>query len=166
MRRIWRRAPFIAITALLALGAPASAFAGQPGNPDLRADLNGKTIPLIDVGRYHCHDFDYPRLHCFVRSSDLEVALAGPLSTTALDYVLVYEYASFAGASLYISSNYTVLATIGWNDRVSSFKGRNSISGRFWTDWFYGGTSFTFCCNQQYSSLGGFDDTFSSVHRL
>ena len=57
-----------------------------------------------------------------------------------------------------------MLAWIGWNDRVSSFKGKNAQTGTFYTDWFAGGSGYGFCCNQQVSSLGGFNDTFSSVY--
>jgi hypothetical protein len=37
------------------------------------------------------------------------------------------------------------------------------MSGKFWTDWLYSGNYWYFCCNSQVSSLGRYDDTFSSV---
>jgi hypothetical protein len=39
---------------------------------------------------------------------------------------------SWAGRSnMLVSQNCDVLATVGWNDRVSSFKGCNSETGSF-----------------------------------
>ena len=64
---------------------------------------------------------------------------------------------------MYMSDDYQVLATIGWNDRISSFIVKNSMTGKFWTDWFYGGSYYYFCCNSQVQYLGGYDNTFSSV---
>lgn len=165
MARLWRRAAMFAAAALIIMAGPEFALAAKPADGDLRADLNGRPIPLVDVGLYHCHDLSYPRIHCFARESDRDAAIAAPLAATGVDYVIAWEYSTYSGASIVFSSDYTVLATLGWNDRISSFKGRNSQSGHFWTDWFYGGNTLYFCCNQQYSSLGGFDDTFSSVHR-
>jgi len=155
----------VALATIAALLGPQAAAARTGGLSDLRADVRGRAIALAEVGRFHCHDFDYPRIHCFETSAELDAAVAAPLSATALDYVLVFENASYNGASMYISSDYTALAVVGWNDRISSFKARNSLSGRFWTDWFYSGSSWSFCCNSQISSLGSFDDTFSSVQR-
>lgn len=42
---------------------------------------------------------------------------------------------------MYVAADATALAIIGRNDRVSSFKGVNSLSGTFNVDWFYGGSS-------------------------
>jgi hypothetical protein len=142
--------------------APTLAGAGPP--PDLRADLDGLPIPLVEVGRHFCDDFSYPTIHCFTRADDLETRSAAAL-TAGVTYVTIYEYATFAGAYMHVSEDYTVLAWIGWNDRISSFKGRNSELGAFYTDWFYSGTADQFCCNELAYSLGGFDNTFSSVHR-
>lgn len=47
-----------------------------------------------------------------------------------------------------------MLSLIGWDDRISSFQVKNGQSGVFWTDWLYGGTRYTFCCNQLVASLG------------
>jgi len=64
-----------------------------------------------------------------------------------------------------VSQDYAALSAIGWNDRISSFRGRNSETGQFWTDWFYGGTWYAFCCNTSVSNLGSFNNTFSSIQR-
>jgi hypothetical protein len=138
---------------------------GAPGPGDLRADLDGQPIPLAAVGRFDCHDFDYPVIHCFTESRALQAAVQPILSTSSVDYVLVFDYASYSGAYMYMSADYSALFTIGWNDRISSFQARNSESGQFWTDWFYGGSLWSFCCNSSYSSLGSYDNSFSSVRR-
>lgn len=171
--------------AVLALGISLVFVAAGPvsargaGQEQLRADLDGKPIALDEVGNWYCHDFDYPIIHCFTDPADLEdsslaaqtarrgralakgdlvVALAG------VTYVTIYELTTYQGAFMQVSENYSLLSLIGWNDRISSFKVRNGLSGAFWTDWLYSGTKYNFCCAQQVGSLGGYDDTFSSVY--
>ena len=58
-----------------------------------------------------------------------------------------------------------MLVLLGWNDKVSSFKARNGETGRLWVDWWYSGSSWSFCCNSQVPYLGSYDNTFSSVQR-
>jgi hypothetical protein len=133
----------------------------------LSADLAGQPIRLADVGKYHCHDLDYPRIHCFRTAEDL--AASPPMAAALLSgvtYVTIYDGASFLGSSMNVAQDYDILALIGWNDRVSSFKARNSLSGRFFVDWFGGGSGWSFCCNSTASTLGSFDNTFSSVYQL
>jgi hypothetical protein len=145
---------------------PTSIVAKQTTDPAMHADLDGRLIELVDVGKYYCHDFDYPAIHCFSKPLALETSATSALAATAVDYVTVYDYTSFQGAYMYFSQNYSVLAAIGWNDRISSFIVRNSQSGNFYTDWFNGGTVYPFCCNQQLPGLGTFNNTFSSVYRF
>jgi hypothetical protein len=167
MSRAWLRAG-LGLSALLiaSLAGPAGAsaqVAPQAPSGALRADLNGVPIELVQVGAYFCHDFAYPRIHCFRRASDLEAA-AGPIAATSgVNWVAGFDYTSFQGPYMYFSQNYSVLATIGWNDRISSYIAVNNQSGRFWTDWFFSGTAYGFCCNQQIPSLGSFDNSFSAV---
>ncbi|MCI0345638.1 MAG: hypothetical protein L0221_09385 [Chloroflexi bacterium] len=133
----------------------------------LVADLEGLPIPLVAVGKFHCNDVDFPAIHCFRSAAALSASVDIELSLSlqsASDYVQIYQDAGFGGPSMIVSQNYSVLATIGWNDRISSFRGKNFQTGTFFTDWFAGGTPYGFCCNQQVSSLGGFNDTFSSVY--
>jgi hypothetical protein len=181
-----RRRTFRAVLAGVALAlmpvATATAAAAESG---LRADLDGAPLKLAEVGNWYCHDFDYPVIHCFSDPAILESAVAPILgrsatgfgvgssaatasqasSTSGVNYVLVFDFTSYAGAYMYMSQDYTVLATIGWNDRISSYWALNSQSGKFWTDWFYSGSYYSFCCNQQVPSLGGYDNSFSSVFR-
>jgi hypothetical protein len=121
---------------------------------------------LSSVSKYHCQDLDYPRIHCFRTEIDLEMSAASLLAASASSYVIAWDQPTYAGTSFIFTQDYTVLATIGWNDRISSFKAQNSQTGHWYTDWFYGGSSWYFCCNVQQPSLGAYNDIFSSVHRL
>lgn len=167
-----------ALFVLLASASSVSARAPRP--QELSADLDGVPIELSEVSDWYCHDFDYPQIHCFsdphrlelsslstqrsalTLSSSSGVSLA---SLTAVTYVTVYEFPSYQGAFFQMSADYTALSLIGWNDRISSFKGRNAESGIFYVDWFNGGSQWTFCCNQEVPSLNAYDNTFSSVRR-
>jgi len=158
-----------AILAGVSLGSPGSTLAADTGagmQATLTAYLDGRPIPLKDVANYYCDDFSYPVIQCSVKPATTEARASSLLLAAATgDYVTIYEYTNFNGAYMNVSQDYTALVLIGWNDRVSSFKARNSGSGKFWTDWFNTGTGYFFCCNQQMSSLGTFDNTFSSVQR-
>jgi len=147
-------------------GTPLQARAGTVSADQLTATLDGKPLELKQVANYYCDDFSYPEIHCFTHPATLESRVAPIISAAAIDYVTVYDFSLFAGPYMYMSQDYTVLAVIGWNDRISSFVARNSETGHFYTDWFYSGTGYYFCCNQQVGSLGSYSDTFSSVHRL
>lgn len=151
------------LTGAVLIPAPAFATTGQS---EMNADLEGKPIQLGEVSRYHCQDLDYPRIHCFRTEAARDSSAAPLLATSGVTYVIVWENPSFQGASLIVSQNYTQLVTLAWNDRISSFKAKNGLNGRFWTDWFYGGTAYYFCCNQQVTVLGSFDNTFSAIQQL
>jgi hypothetical protein len=165
------------LTMLTAVAGPVAARATK--QDELTADLDGTPIVLVEVGNWYCHDFDYPAIHCFsdpaqlidssaaaqsrmkdraLKAGNFQVALAG------VTYVTVFEYTSYQGAFMQMSENYSILSLIGWNDRISSFKVRNNLSGAFWADWLYTGTKYNFCCNQELGSLGSYNDTFSSVY--
>jgi hypothetical protein len=166
------RAFSIAIVGLGLLG-PGIASARPLAEPTMYADLDGKPIALVEVGDHYCHDLDFPAIHCFANSKSLELHMgsvnnkAGATAATSTGvYVTVYEYATYQGSYMHMSQNYTCLSCIGWNDRISSFAAKNSQSGNFYTDWFYGGTVYGFCCNHELPSLGGYDNTFSSVYRF
>lgn len=140
--------------------------------PRLRADLEGRPINAIDAGDYYCHDFDYPRIRCFTTAEGLEAAIANGADAEAQavfgpdDYVTIYSEPSYAGSYMHVSQNYDTLFWIGWNDRISSFKARNSQSGSFWADWYATGRRTPFCCNQTVPWLiSEVDNTFTSVYR-
>jgi hypothetical protein len=143
---------------------PRMALAADP-EPKLSATLDGRPIPLEDVGKYYCDDFAYPEIRCWSTRALADSRALAVTLLTSIDYVTVYDLTNFNGAFMNISQDYAALSTIGWNDRVSSFKARNSETGTFYTDWFYSGSFWGFCCNSQLSSLGSFNNTFSSIIR-
>lgn len=157
---------------LMVLSSLTIAGIGNPGgtraaeaDPALSATLDGKPIPLEDVGKYYCDDFSYPEIKCSSTKiiPDARATLVSLL--TAIDYVTIYDGAAYTGASMNVSQDYSALTLIGWNDRISSFKGRNSESGLFYVDWFYSGTQWAFCCNTQTPNLGSFNNAISSIKR-
>ena len=160
-------AAIIALAASTPAAAPALASAPVSA---VSADLDGRAIALEQVGSLHCHDLDFPRIHCFTTEGDLQSAMAtessGPIAAAASTaYVEIFEYTSYSGGAMVVSQDYSMLATIGWNDRISSFIAVNAASGTFYTDWLYGGSTWSFCCNQAASSIGAFNETISSVKR-
>lgn len=166
------RAALVLLTAVL-LVPPATVTAAAAPTV-VTADLAGRPIALESVASFHCHDLDFPRIQCFGTAEARDAALAleadvgsfGPLGATAVSYVIVWENASYGGTSLVVSQDYASLTFIGWNDRISSFKAQNGETGSFHWDWFYGGgTPYTFCCNQNVSNLGTWNDNISSIRR-
>jgi hypothetical protein len=129
------------------------------------AYLDGKAIPLAEVSRYYCDDFSFPIIRCSTSQSVAQTRATLNTLLATVDYVTIYEYAYYSGAWMNVSQDYSALALIGWNDKVSAFKVRNSETGRFFVDWFYGGSGWSFCCNTQQPTLGGYDNTFSSIQR-
>jgi hypothetical protein len=135
------------------------------GDSPLTAELDGKPIPLADVSRYFCDDFAYPVIRCSRTALIADLRATTTMLLTGIDYVTMFDQPSYGGAFMHVSQDYSALVLIGWNDKVSSFKVRNSETGRFWTDWFWSGSTWSFCCNTQQPTLGGYDNTFSSVQR-
>lgn len=165
-RLFGRTGALIAVVTILVLGVAGPASAGRPQSGDqLRADLDGKPISPLDVGKWYCHDFAYPLIHCFSDPKRLEDSTQVTLAASGITYLTVYEFTTYQGAFMHMSANYSLLSLIGWNDRISSFQVKNGQSGSLWTDWLYSGTRYNFCCNQLVGSLGSFNDTFSSVFR-
>lgn len=153
-----------------------AAAAAAPLPMDITADLDGTPIPATEVGSYFCHDFAFPRLRCYSTGGALDAAVAAmgtavedELSLAAYganDYVTIYSEASFGGSYAHLSQSYDGLWVIGWNDRISSYKARNSALGSFHVDWYAGGARLDFCCNQTTASLSStFNDAISSVYR-
>jgi hypothetical protein len=154
----------LALCAAIWLSLLATAPAAAASGPLIQAELEGTPIPASDVGKYYCHDLAFPLITCFSRAAPLEASLADSQSAASI-YVTVYSDASYTGAYAHLSEDYDGLWTIGWNDRVSSFVGRNGESGRFFTDWYEGGDRYDFCCDAEVPYLDSFDDTFSSAYR-
>jgi hypothetical protein len=138
--------------------------------PQIVATLDGRPISLSDVSLYHCHDIEFPVIRCFRQSAGRNISISADAQTlqvaaAGIIYVTVYDLPSFAGSSMSISQDYDTLATVGWNDRISSFKAKNAETGRFYANWLRGGSAWNFCCNQSTGNLSTYDNTFSSVYR-
>jgi len=165
---MFRRRSALVVALVAALLAPPAASAAEP-SLHVTADLDGKPIPVASVPTFHCHDFDYPRIHCFETAAELETAIqpiVGLLGVTSIAYVQIFENTWYGGASMTVSQDYSILATVAWNDRISSFRVLNSETGNFYWDWLYGGgTPYTFCCNQSVPTIGIWNDNISSVRR-
>ncbi len=145
---------------------PASA-AAHPAK--VTADLDGRPIPLSQVGSHYCFDRDFPVIHCYSTAVRLETARSSPSASPALalssDYVLVFSGPSYSGNYFYVSQNYDMLAMVGWNDRIRSYRSLNGYPGHFYTDWFGSGAVQSFCCNNPIPYLSStFDGQFSSVY--
>lgn len=164
-------------TVIVALGMVLSsiAFGAAPAvATDLVVDLEGRAIPSTQASVYDCHDLDYPKIHCFRTSAELDSALAtrgvGPLATAAtsgIAYIRVWEDASYQGNTILLSSPYPSLGAIGWNDKITSFQAQNSRHGEFYEHNNYAGFVYGFCCNSQVTNVGNFyNDKFSSVKDL
>jgi hypothetical protein len=169
MRALWVVAGLVAMLTLWSSGVIFGASrSGQQAT--VVADVDGHPIKPALTSTYYCHDFEFPKIHCFHSAESLKAAEAKLAKVTpyfgANDYVTIFDGPNYSGAFMDVSQNYDVLFSIGWNDRISSFKARNSASGVFWTDWFASGTGLTFCCNSNVSSLpSNIDNAFSSMYR-
>lgn len=164
------RRPALALAvAAIALLAPASgAAAAADGSPPptsaLHAVLDGRSIPLSRIPDLHCHDLAYPEIRCFTTAGTRDASLgAQPDGLASVVYVTVFDGPNLTGGSFAITQDYTALQAVNWNDRISSMRVSTSGYGWFYTDWFYGGASYLFCCAGTYGSLGAYNDTFSSV---
>jgi hypothetical protein len=157
------------LAASAALGAghrPAAAL--DSGAVDLTvtvtAFLDGKPLAIRLVANYYCDDLAFPVIQCSTQPATI-AARASLYLLSGVDYVTIYDQAGFNGPYMNLSQDYATLLTIGWNDRISSFRAKNSETGRFTVDWLFSGSSWPFCCNSQLSTLGGYDNSFSSVER-
>jgi hypothetical protein len=156
------------ILCILSAG-PAADVAAETG--ERRAMLDGGSLALEKVGRYHCHDLDSPVITCFRTSAELEAAVKGWMDrlgpdrgAAAVSYVRIWEHAEREGASIYLSADYANLGTIGWNDRITSLRSVNGGAGTFYHDEQMHGTPYGFCCNEIVDNVGGaHNDRFSSV---
>jgi hypothetical protein len=151
---------------------PASAAQGSK----LTADLEGSPIAPSTSSAYFCHDFDYPRIHCFRSAEQLQASLGFHASSASVllaapsaplgTWVTVYSDASYAGNYAYLSHNYDKLGDIGWNDIISSFAVDVGFSGFFAQHVFGSGWGYDWCCYQNIPYVGSsFNDQFSSFYR-
>jgi hypothetical protein len=161
----------LAVLLLISIAAPVTADSLTTA-PVVTADLEGQPIAVAEVPLHHCHDRDFPQIHCFDTRGDLQLAVsvdrkvAGVQVTAASDYVVVFAGTSYTGASMTLAQDYATLAVVNWNDRIRSYRGLNGATGAFYKDWFGGGTGLQFCCNVQDPSLpSGLDQAITSAYR-
>lgn len=115
----------IVLVVILLVFAPASVRAAEPS-----IDLDGTPISVEEAAALSCHDLLVDRVTCFRTSAEMEAAVHDlvrratmkGLAVAATGYVVVYEDAWYGGSSRTLSVDYANLASIGWNDRISSFK--------------------------------------------
>jgi hypothetical protein len=164
----------VAMLTALSTGAVFGASRSGSATATVSADVNGRPIKIASIAEYYCHDFDFPRIHCFRTAVELAAAESAQSATlsaispnfAAGDYVTIFDGQVYTGSAMDLSQSYDALFSIGWNDRISSYKDRNNVSGTFWTDWYSSGTARNFCCNSSVSSLpSNLDNAFSSVYR-
>lgn len=180
---IGRRGPLarlvasIALTGGLALTvSTAGAVAESPGGPALVAYLGAQRIPLGTVASYHCHDRDYPVIRCFLAAADRAAeeaapgagtgsgaVLANPTSLTG-PYVRWYRDANYSGASFDAYVYEADLASIGWDNQISSFTPLNGGHPLWWaganrmgTKWDWGTVPM--------ATLGAANDQISSADK-
>lgn len=173
MRMSWVIAGVVAIMTLSSSATVSAAPPIERRSDPIVADLEGRLIKPAAISSFYCHDFDYPHIHCFRTAAALaEAELSMPSSMTAAaafgpgDYVTIFDGSSYSGSAMDLSQSYDAMFSIGWNDRVSSYKARNSVSGTFYKDWFASGGLSNFCCNVNVPSLpSDLDNAFSSVYR-
>lgn len=131
----------VAVAAILAASVTSTAAAGSAGgSTQRRAQLDGKTIPLRDVGLFQCHDLDFPVIRCFGSSAErdkdmTDVERSAELATVAA-YVTWYADGNYGGSPSFTALwSEPDLTIYGWNDRISSFRtlngGHPRVGGRW-----------------------------------
>ncbi|MGC8633967.1 MAG: hypothetical protein ACP5VP_04790 [Candidatus Limnocylindrales bacterium] len=156
--------------ALAALVLPAQA--GASAVPDLSATLDGRPIPPGEVARHACHDRDAPLIRCFGTLAALEAdeqaarstARSASPATLLSPYVRWHQDANYGGASFDAYNNYADLATIGWDNIISSFKPLNGGHPVWWQGANDTGVLWDWGTVAQ-PTLGVANDQFSSVSK-
>jgi hypothetical protein len=152
----------LTVVALGAFSAPQSTAASG-----VTADLDGRSLSVAEIARFHCELIEYPRVHCFrteeARDARVQSALRAGV-TLASGYVIAWQDAGFTGSSVTLTTDVSNLGSIGWNDRITSFKSISGASGRFYEHASYLGVYYAFCCSVQVSNVGQtYNDKFSSL---
>ncbi len=163
---------------LLAAGGlpnPASALSPRDGGPV--AFVGGSRIALSDVATFHCHDRDYPIIRCFLTpeqrtAEEAQVALAAasealiPGGAALLDpFVRWYRDPNSGGPSYTAYVSQPDLASIGWDNLISSFTPLNGGHPVWWSLANQTGTKWDWGLAQA-SYLGSADNQFSSVAKV
>lgn len=129
---------------------------------------------------HHCHDREAPVIRCFdtakERNADILGAsglassaglLASDVGVLSVTYVLWYEHSAYGGASFSASGPVPNLATLGWNNRISSFKSTNGGRPMWWDGTYYSGAGWQWWTSAWVSYVGDSpNDRFSSVQNV
>jgi len=119
-----RTAGVLASVAMLTLLSATAVFFGasQTGvtPTTLTADVDGIPIAVAQIPTFHCHDFDFPRIHCFRSARALEGAKAAQSAAlTALspsfaagDYVTLFDGQVYTGGAIDLSQSYDALSRL------------------------------------------------------
>ena len=175
----------LGVAAVVALAAASAAYATTTAanttaadQMALRAELDGRPIALIDVSRFHCHDRAYPVIRCFgtalERDRDEGVADAATkpatdgggaeaITAAAIPYVRWYLDANYGGPSFDAYIDYRDLGSLGWNDKISSFRTFLGAHPRWWRDIGFTGTSWDWGSTPVLYVGDAANDRFSSV---
>ncbi len=165
------RNPFVpacaVATALSLVFAGAVASRSADPTPRTTVLLNGRVATLTAASRSHCDDLTPGVLRCYSSQRNRDRAASPRVSRDATaasaGYVVAYVDISFGGASVVLSQDHPDLRTIGWNNRISSYKVYTSLTGYFHQGAYYAGSAQSYCCFSQVSYVGNsFNDTFSS----
>ncbi len=163
----------LAVSAMLVVTLAAAP--GSLGASGIRATLDSRPITMEQAAMLSCHDFDYPVMTCFETASELQAAarLRARVSTTsrgatsqaaAAGYIVVFEHGAYAGAAQALSTNYSYLGNIGWNDKISSLKSYGA-SGQFYEHAPGSGLVYYFGTTSQITYVGDtYNDKFSALY--
>lgn len=162
----------VGVAAILAASVTSTAAAGSAGgSTQRRAQLDGHTIPLRDVGLFQCHDRDFPVIRCFGSSAErdkdmADVERSAELVTVAA-YVTWYADGNYGGSPSFTAFwSEPDLTVYGWNDRISSFRTLNGGHPRWWQDVGNGGAAWDWGTMSIPYVGDSANDKFSSVERL
>lgn len=143
---------------------PSTPARSDPANDQRTATLDGVPLALSRVASYHCHDLRYPVITCFRDAEDRDRDVRGADALDSLPYVTVFRDENYGGLSYIISESEPNLASIGWNDVITSFKSLNSGRPRFYQDASYGTPSWRWAAGAWVANVGSpANDKFSSV---
>lgn len=165
------RTRLVSIWALLAVfavpGIPVPVAAGSFEAGTMVAYLGAKRIALSETADLHCHDRDYPVVRCFLtaeeRASEELAAAAVPAGVDLLNpYVRWYRDANFTGPSYEAYYAVPDLASIGWDNMISSFSPLNGGHPLWWSGPHESGTKWDWG-TAAIANLGSANDQFSSV---
>jgi hypothetical protein len=185
MRRLLvRSTALLALAFSLTAGVSGTSLAAtQPIGVDHNDDVvtatyEGQPIDPMQASHHFCHTRDYPIVRCFANQAevDKDLGLVEPTapSLTSVEtgvspdwaggaYTIAYWDSNYGGNALTVYGALWNLDLIGWNDAISSIKSVNCGIPRYYVDANYSGAYWQNGCNYWSSSLGIYNDKFSSV---